>query len=111
MNNALETQIEHVVVEDPSVTIARLRSELIVAHERARVAEQQLHRVYVAVRAFKQRQIAARQRTNGRANQAPAQDDQSYGWPKIDPTLDERFEEYIESDFEPDRSRSWILGS
>jgi len=111
VNAVVESQTEHVAIEDPVVTISHLRAELANAHERARVAEEQLQRVYVAVRSYKKRHIAARQRADAQANSVANKDVKSQGWPTIDPTLDERFEEYIDSEFEPDRSRTWILGS
>ena len=34
-----------------------------------------------------------------------------YGdWSSPDPTLDERLDEYLQNELEPDRSRGWILG-
>ena len=30
-------------------------------------------------------------------------------WATADPSLDDRLDEYLQSDFEPDRSRNWML--
>ena len=82
--------------------IARLQHELRVAQERADVAEEQLRRVHVAVRAFKEKQM--QERVSSAHAQKPA------AWQDGDPSLDERLDQYLLSDFEPDRSRTWMLG-
>lgn len=116
--------------ENSTTTIARLESELVAATERANVAEEQLRRVHIAVRAFKQSQTNAKNRRDDLMRAARAQaekiireakqrteeetrtsDEGSlYGsWLVGDPTLDERLDDYLRSDFEPDRSRDWML--
>jgi len=105
-------------IESPAAKIARLEHEVRTAVERATVAEDQLRRVHIAVRAFKDKQLKAR----AAAAQAPASapvttptPEPSSGmfrsWAANDPTLDERLTSYLESEFEPDRSRDWMLGS
>jgi len=100
-------------VESPAAKIARLEHEVRAAVERATVAEEQLRRVHIAVRAFKDKQLKSRAEA---AQQQPTQPTQpSSGlyksWAVNDPTLDERLTSYLESEFEPDRSRDWMLGS
>lgn len=95
-----------------STRIAELEARLRVAEERAVVAEEQLRRVHIAVRAFKQKQLAARQAQMA-SNAAKTKQSVSAGvdssWATSDPSLDERLDEYLSNDFEPDRSRDWML--
>jgi hypothetical protein len=95
-------------VESPAARIARLENELRVARERAAVAEEQLRRVHAAVRTFKEKQLRART-TAIAARAAAAQATLYQNWGSSDPSLDERLDNYLESDFEPDRSRDWML--
>ena len=77
------------------------------------MAEEQLRRVHVAVRAFKDKQLKARAMSaHAAAKQAPAAPSSGIyqSWAVNDPSLDERLTSYLESDFEPDRSRDWMLG-
>jgi hypothetical protein len=110
--------------------IAHLERELAAANERANVAEEQLRRVHIAVRAFKQSQTNAKSRRDDLIRAARAQAEKIvreaqqntaqattsagqgsvYGsWLVSDPTLDQRLDDYLRSDFEPDRSRDWML--
>ncbi len=101
-------------VESPAAKIARLEHELRIAVERATVAEEQLRRVHVAVRAFKDKQLKARAAAAAQAAAAvPAEPSSGLyrSWAVSDPTLDDRLTNYLESEFEPDRSRDWMLGS
>lgn len=100
-------------VESPAAKIARLEHELRIAVERATVAEEQLRRVHIAVRAFKDKQLKARAAAaQAAATPAPEPSSGIYrSWAVNDPTLDERLTSYLESEFEPDRSRDWMLGS
>lgn len=119
--------------EAPTLRIARLERELAAANARADVAEEQLRRVHIAVRAFKQSQTNAKARRDellraARANAErivrdardqsvqpapeakPSENGSVYGtWMVSDPGLDERLDDYLQSDFEPDRSRDWML--
>lgn len=99
-------------VESPAARIARLEHELRTAVERATVAEEQLRRVHIAVRAFKDKQLQARaDAANAPTPPAEAASNGLYrSWAVNDPTLDERLDNYLQSDFEPDRSRDWMLG-
>ena len=107
----------------PTARVAQLEMQLLEAKERARVAEEQLQRVHVAVRAFKQKQVEAReahikaaqhqqalQQQQQQQAQAAADRSSLYSsWATADPSLDNRLDEYLQSDFEPDRSRDWML--
>ena len=98
-------------VESPATKIARLEHELHLAVERAAVAEAQLRRVSSAVRAFKEKQLSAR---SARLAAGLTTGDESTSgiysaWAINDASLDERLTNYLESDFEPDRSRDWML--
>lgn len=104
----------------PAATrIAELEAKLHHAEERATVAEEQLRRVHVAVRAFKEKQLEARAAqlkaqiaANDSAAAEPADRASLYSsWATQDPSLDERLDEYLSNDFEPDRSRDWMLRS
>lgn len=116
--------------QDATLRIARLERELAAATARADVAEEQLQRVHIAVRAFKQSQTNAKARREellrvARANAdrivreakdradtqlPPASTNSLYNsWAVSDPSLDERLDDYLQSDFEPDRSRDWML--
>ena len=94
--------------------VAQLHAELSQAQERARVAEEQLHRVYLAVREYKARQMRARQAADAAREAAEHEQPQRSGlyesWAVVDPSLDERLSEFLGSDFEHDRSRDWMLG-
>lgn len=118
--------------ESPARRIARLEHELAVATERAAVAEEQLKRVHIAVRAFKQSQTNAKARREGLMQSARKHAEEIVkkakteaenvgsgaavnraslynSWLVSDPSLDERLDDYLQSDFEPDRSRDWML--
>lgn len=108
---------------DSTATIARLQAELAQAQKRAVIAEQQLARVYESIRAHKARQMqiyqeqaaVARQEAQAAAAAATAPQQEAPAaepsWPVVDPTLDERFEEYLDSALQPDKARRWMLGS
>ena len=88
--------------------IVRLTAELAHARERARVAEEQLQRVHTAVRAFKQSQIASRQAAAKAAfEDAPSGIYQP--WATSDPSLDDRFQEFLDGGTEQDPARKWML--
>lgn len=99
-------------IDSSEQLIAQLRLELHQAQERARVAEEQLVRVHAAVRAFKQRQVAAQQ-SAAKAVFDSQGEPQSTGimkaWPANDPSLDERFERFLEGSKDHDTSRQWML--
>lgn len=119
--------------QDTTLRIARLERELAAATARADVAEEQLQRVHIAVRAFKQSQTNAKARRDdllraARANaerivreakdradsQVPSEVRSNpsslyNSWAVSDPSLDERLDDYLQSEFEPDRSRDWML--
>lgn len=104
-------------LQTPGARIEQLEAQLRVAQERAVVAEEQLRRVHVAVRAFKKKQLESRaaqvkaQIISADA-QAPQQSDRTglySSWATSDPSLDERLDEYLSNEFEPDRSRDWML--
>jgi hypothetical protein len=118
--------------ESPATRIACLEHELAIATERATVAEEQLKRVHTAVRAFKQSQTNAQARREGllvsarehaeailqkaktdaqKLESAPAVNRASLynSWLVSDPSLDARLDDYLQSEFEPDRSRDWML--
>ncbi len=112
--------------------IARLEAALAAERRRADEAIEQLGLVHEAVRSFKQKQeqVArarkareARARAVDAAKPAPAESAPpasappeisggsgvAEAWEDPDPTLDERLTKYLESTFEPDRSRDWML--
>lgn len=118
--------------EDTMLRIARLERELAAATARADVAEQQLQRVHIAVRAFKQSQTNAKARRDELLRAARANAERIVreakehvadtsaavtsspsgiysSWAVSDPGLDERLDDYLQSEFEPDRSRDWML--
>lgn len=114
--------------ESSDATIARLQAELAVAVDRANTAETQLLEVRQAVRAFKEKReqvVAARKAQEQRMREeqariAPAPIPEGppkninasmsqEPWEDPDPTLDERLNRYLDSNFEPDRSRKWML--
>ena len=124
------------VTDEPTaLRVARLERDLAAATARADVAEEQLQRVHIAVRAFKQSQSNAKIRRDELMRSARAQAEKIvreakhhvdasqppvsstssestslYGsWLVSDPSLDERLDDYLQSDFEPDRSREWML--
>ena len=120
--------------ESPATRIARLERELAIATERATVAEEQLKRVHIAVRAFKQSQTNAQARREGlmqsarkhaeeivqkakkdaeNLESAPAVNGASLynSWLVSDPSLDARLDDYLQSEFEPDQSRDWMLSN
>lgn len=92
--------------------IAHLHAQLAVAHRRADVAEQQLRRVHAAVRDFKQRQLAAKQAEAAIA-QAKMATQTSTGlfqaWPAADPSLDDRFQDFLNGEDGDDAARKWML--
>ncbi|MGI9607452.1 MAG: hypothetical protein ACR2P0_15060 [Acidimicrobiales bacterium] len=117
--------------------IIRLRAELDAAETRARLAEEQLLRVHRAVRAAKVDARSARDTRNeimesaktfaselvrqaqqeadelraDAASEEPAdQDRHRLTDEDAFESLDGRFEKYLETELEPDRSRGWILG-
>lgn len=128
----MKVQVVHTAVTDEAtgLQVARLERELAAAGARADVAEEQLQRVHIAVRAFKQSQTNAKGRRDELLRSARAQAEKIireakqnadaqpstadgasiYGtWMVSDPSLDERLDDYLQSDFEPDRSRNWML--
>ncbi|MFT7476338.1 MAG: hypothetical protein ACI81L_003288 [Verrucomicrobiales bacterium] len=102
--------------ESLAARIARLETELRVALERATVAEEQLCRVHIAVRTFKEKQLQARtaaiaaRAAAAKETLASSASGMHRNWASTDPSLDERLDNYLQSDFEPDRSRDWMLG-
>ncbi len=103
-------------LQTPTSRIEQLEAELRVAQERAVVAEEQLRRVHLAVRAFKKKQLESRaaqvKAQIMAAEAAPTQSDRTAlysSWATTDPSLDERLDEYLSNEFEPDRSRDWML--
>lgn len=104
-------------IQSPAEQIAELHARVVAAEQRATVAEEQLRRVHRAVRAFKHKQTQARA-AQIKAHSAQAEAQKQAGGSGFyqaladaDPTLDDRLDEFLESDFEPDRARSWMLGS
>jgi cell division septum initiation protein DivIVA len=118
--------------ESSAMRITRLEHELGIATERATVAEEQLKRVHIAVRAFKQSQTNAQARREGLMKSARKHAEEIVqkakkdaenleaapvvnrgslynSWLVSDPSLDERLDDYLQSEFEPDRSRDWML--
>jgi len=111
-----------------------LRAALADAEERCRLAEEQLLRVHRAVRAIKADARGAKERRNQILESAKqhaselirqaqyeaeriqpgfvAPDPTSLyeSWAAHDPSLDDRLDEYLQNELEPDRSRDWILG-
>ena len=119
-------------IESQEQLIARLRTELAVAQQRARTAEARLVEVETAVREFKEKQERVAKARKAReermradtqaallaaseAHHRPAPADainQSMTadvWRVEDDSLDERLTRFLESGFEPDRSREWML--
>lgn len=115
LTDVLRVQQTH--LQTSSERIQDLESRLLMAENRATVAEEQLRRVHKAVRAFKKRQLAARaaqMRASSQAarQQEPARNPNAYSsWAAPDPSLDERLDEYMANEFEPDSSRDWMLGT
>ena len=114
--------------ESPDHTIARLQAELAEAVHRANTAETQLLEVREAVRAFRQKRelVAKTLLANGSSpveeqpmpTAAPIPESPTStinssmskaAWDEPDPSLDERLTKYLDKDFEPDRSRKWML--
>lgn len=114
--------------ESTDVTIVRLRVELAAALERAQAAETQLLEVHQAVRAFREkRELVAQtlrdqeakdagEQRNASAAPVPESPSSTFNssmstasWEEPDPSLDERLTKYLNKDFEPDRSRKWML--
>ena len=91
---------------DQSDQIAHLIAQLEQAQRRADVAEAQLRRVHAAVRDFKQRQLNA-QRDAAAAQALRVVPEKSWG--TEDPTLDVRFDEFINGEGAEDAARKWIL--
>ena len=113
---------------------AALRTAIADAEERCRLAEEQLLRVHRAVRAIKADARGAKERRNQILESAKqhaselirqaqyeaekiqpgfvAPDPTSLyeSWAAHDPSLDDRLDEYLQNELEPDRSRDWILG-
>lgn len=107
--------------------IARLEAELVAERLRADTAIDQLRQVHEAVRSFKQKQEQVARARKAREARARAMDGTqpsepqaapggisgdsgvAEAWEDPDPTLDERLTKYLESTFEPDRSRDWML--
>lgn len=98
-------------IQHPAEQIADLKARLLAAEQRATVAEAQLRRVHTAVRAFKLKQMQARaaQQEARQRNEVPASASYFDALGHDDHSLDERLDEFMDSDFEPDRSRSWML--
>ncbi len=100
-------------LQSPAARIVELETQLRAAEERANVAEEQLRRVHVAVRAFKKKQLEARAaQLKAQVASATPVDDRTNlysSWAVSDPSLDDRLDQYLSSDFEPDRSRDWML--
>lgn len=125
--------VQPAVTEDSTLErISYLERALKAETTRADVAEEQLRRVHIAVRAFKQSQTNAKNRRDELmrsaraqaekivreakqvagppANSGPAGPNSLYSsWLVADPGLDDRLDDYLQSEFEPDRSRDWML--
>lgn len=100
------------VATDPQV--AELTAQLEAALKRANVAEEQLRRVHAAVRAFKERQLAAQHAasvTAAAAAAAAAAKPQAapQEWVPEDPSLDVRFQAFLNGEGDEDAARKWIL--
>ncbi len=91
--------------------IEELTAQLQVALHRANVAEEQLRRVHAAVRAFKERQLAAKHAARVAAAKAVSVQRQTptEEWAPEDPTLDIRFQEFLDGEGDQDAARKWIL--
>ncbi|NNC80007.1 MAG: hypothetical protein HKN94_07620 [Acidimicrobiales bacterium] len=109
--------------------IARLRESVAAEQERARVAESQLARVHRAVRAAqtnvkdvkaRRNQILAAAQEHAaevvrqaqvEAEQVSSRSPSTYsGLGEHDESLDERLDQYLQAEMEPDASRTWMLG-
>lgn len=89
--------------------IAQLTAQLEAAVHRANVAEEQLRRVHAAVRAFKERQLAAKHAAAVTAAAAAATAPSTHTWGTADPSLDVRFQEFLNGEGDEDAARKWIL--
>ena len=102
--------------------VARLEAELQSERARADNAEQQLQRVNEAFRAVEAKQVDVAQTRTGRdaqlvegqraetlAEAIGTSSGVAEAWDDRDPTLDDRLDRYLESSFEPDSSRDWML--
>lgn len=131
--------MQHAVTEESTLErIVHLERALAAETARADIAEEQLRRVHIAVRAFKQSQANAKGRRDQLMRAARAQADKIVqdakrtagtspaaatspaagpagpsslysSWLVADPGLDDRLDDYLQSEFEPDRSRDWML--
>lgn len=99
------------VATDPQV--AELTAQLETALKRANVAEEQLRRVHAAVRAFKERQLAAQHAASvtaaAAAASASARPQAPQEWVAEDPSLDVRFQAFLNGEGDEDAARKWIL--
>lgn len=99
------------VATDPQV--AELTAQLEAALKRANVAEEQLRRVHAAVRAFKERQLAAQHAASvtaaAAAASASARPQAPQEWVAEDPSLDVRFQAFLNGEGDEDAARKWIL--
>ena len=93
---------------DHDQQIAHLHAQLQHALHRANVAEEQLRRVHAAVRAFKERQLAAKHAAHVAAVTASANVNRG-SWVAEDPSLDIRFQEFLDGESGEDAARKWIL--
>lgn len=92
--------------------IAYLSAQLEAALHRANVAEEQLRRVHAAVRSFKARQLAAKQAASEAERirrQRLASRGMFQAWPVEDPSLDSRFQNFLDGEGEQDAARKWML--
>jgi len=89
--------------------IAQLTAQLEAALHRANVAEEQLRRVHAAVRAFKGRQLAAKHAAAATAAAVAATARPTHTWGTEDPSLDVRFQEFLNGEGDQDAARKWIL--
>jgi len=120
---------QNVLVSALRGEIARLREALAAEQERAKVAESQLARVHRAVRAAqtnvkdvkdRRNQILATAQQHAaevvrqakvEAEEISSRSTSAYaGFGERDVSLDERLDEYLQSELEPDASRDWMLG-
>ena len=101
------------VATDPQV--AELTAQLEAALKRANVAEEQLRRVHAAVRAFKERQLAVQHAASvtaaaaAAAASASARPQAPQEWVAEDPSLDVRFQAFLNGEGDEDAARKWIL--
>lgn len=97
-------------VADLTAQLAAATQRAHAAEERAHIAETQLRRVHAAVRAFKERQLTAQHAAAAAAFQTTTQaNPPDRSWAVEDPTLDSRFQHFLDGEGDDDAARKWIL--